>query len=283
MKERGFRVGWGYTESKMKIPAISGAEKAKFDSVFPKGAPPVGSIGVYWHLYKDLRTMTREQLASQKTNRVEPRKPEEGTIIPTTHVTFLRLFYEFGIQDVQPYFFIKKGTRPQWLVRKVGSYYYDDTAIEAPHRIAFEFVRNATEEEGRAHTGIGIKTIFMMEVELDNASHVTVPLSQPKVVVTVPKLETSDSVVEMPPRKATTAVTKATTASKATTAPKAILTPYLEMNEDPLIVEELEIIKTVPLDYKGTLYRKDPLSNKIYLKHVCVGIWDTKAERITPI
>jgi len=264
----------------MKIPAISGAEKAKFDSVFPKGAPPVGSIGVYWHLYKDLRTMTREQLAAQKTNRVEPRKPEEGTIIPTTHVTFLRLFYEFGIQDVQPYFFIKKGTRPQWLVRKVGSYYYDDTAIEAPHRIPFEFVRNATEEEGRSHTGIGIKTIFMMEVELDNASREGLHDASH---VTVPKLETSDSVVEMPPKKATTAVTAS--ASKATTkaAPKAVLTPYLEMNEDPLFVEELEIIKTVPFDHKGTLYRKDPLSNKVYLKHVCVGIWDTKAERITPI
>lgn len=264
----------------MKIPAISGAEKAKFDSVFPKGAPPVGSIGVYWHLYKDLRTMTREQLAAQKTNRVEPRKPEEGTIIPTTHVTFLRLFYEFGIQDVQPYFFIKKGTRPQWLVRKVGSYYYDDTAIEAPHRIPFEFVRNATEEEGRPHEGIGIKTFFMMEVELDNASREGLHDASH---VTVPKLETSGSVVVMPPKKATTAA--AASASKATTkaAPKAVLTPYLEMNEDPLFVEELEIIKTVPFDHKGTLYRKDPLSNKVYLKHVCVGIWDTKAERITPI
>ena len=187
----------------MKVPAISGAEKDVFDTAFWKGItrrdgdrPLEGSIGVYWHLYKDLRDVI--DFEKEYVNPLSPRKPREGAPIKTAVLTLLRAFFNFAQQTTQPYFFIKKGTRPLWLVRKTGTYWYEDREGWNPHRISFEFVRDVTEEEGRAHTGIGIKTLFQME------------LNEPKLGAAPLEEE------EMPPKKVVSVVPSAATKTATT-------------------------------------------------------------------
>lgn len=278
----------------MKVPAISGAEKDVFDTAFWKGItrrdgdrPLEGSIGVYWHLYKDLRDVI--DFEKEYVNPLSPRKPREGAPIKTAVLTLLRAFFNFAQQTAQPYFFIKKGTRPLWLVRKTGTYWYEDREGWNPHRISFEFVRDVTEEEGRAHTGIGIKTLFQME------------LNEPKLGAAPLEEE------EMPPKKVvTTVATKATTVTTVTTtatakpkkttktetttntvpgpvpgAIKAYAASHVETNDVPLLVEEVEIVRIVPLEYKGVSYIRDPIKNKVYKRTgAYVGRWSPKDETI---
>ena len=272
----------------MKVPAISGAEKDVFDTAFWKGItrrdgdrPLEGSIGVYWHLYKDLRDVI--DFEKEYVNPLSPRKPREGAPIKTAVLTLLRAFFNFAQQTAQPYFFIKKGTRPLWLVRKTGTYWYEDREGWNPHRISFEFVRDVTEEEGRAHTGIGIKTLFQME------------LAEPKLGAAPLEEE------EMPPKKVvTTKVTTTATATTATAKPKkatktetttvpgpvpgaikAYAASHVETNDVPLIVEEVEIVRIVPLEYKGVSYIRDPIRNKVYKRTgAYVGRWSPKDETI---
>ena len=277
----------------MKVPAISGAEKDVFDTAFWKGItrrdgdrPLEGSIGVYWHLYKDLRDVI--DFEKEYVNPLSPRKPREGAPIKTAVLTLLRAFFNFAQQTAQPYFFIKKGTRPLWLVRKTGTYWYEDREGWNPHRISFEFVRDVTEEEGRAHTGIGIKTLFQME------------LNEPKLGAAPLEEE------EMPPKKVTTTVataTKTTVTATATAKPKkttkaestaatvapgpvpgaikAYAASHVETNDVPLLVEEVEIVRIVPLEYKGVSYIRDPIKNKVYKRTgAYVGRWSPKDETI---
>jgi hypothetical protein len=266
----------------MKIPVISGAEKDTFDTAFWRGVirrdgdqPLEGSIGVYWHLYKDLRFV--EEVEKEFVNPSNPRAPLEGGPIKTAVLTLLRAFFDFAQQGEQPYFFIKKGLRPLWLVRKTGTYWYEDRGDGwNPHRISFEFVRNATEEEGKNHMGIGIKTLFMME---------------PKLAL--------DSVEEMPPKRGTVAasatVAKPAAAATATKAKptkttktmtvdralKAYTASHVETNDIPLIVEEVEIVRIVPLEVNGVSYVRDPVKNKVYKRSgAYVGRWSSKDETI---
>ena len=280
----------------MKIPVISGAEKDTFDTAFWRGVtrrdgdqPLEGSIGVYWHLYKDLRFV--EEFEKEFVNPSNPRAPLEGAPLKTAVLTLLRAFFDFAQQGEQPYFFIKKGLRPLWLVRKTGTYWYEDRGDGwNPHRISFEFVRNATEEEGKNHMGIGIKTLFMME---------------PKLAL--------DSVEEMPPKRVTSAsatasatvasATVATVAKPAATKPaatatkakpakptktmtvdralKAYTASHVETNDVPLLVEEVEIVRIVPLEVNGTSYVRDPVKNKVYKRSgAYVGRWSSKDETI---
>jgi len=251
----------------MKVPAISGAEKDVFDTTFWRGItrrdgdrPLEGSIGVYWHLYKDLRDVL--DFGKEHVNPLDPRKPHLGAPIKTAVLTLLRAFFDFAQQTEQPYFFIKKGTRPLWLVRKTGTYWYEDREGWNPHRISFEFVRDVTEEEGRAHTGIGIKTLFQMEMA-------------------EPKLGTAPIEEEMPPKKTTVAKTKPKQADPVPGALKAYAASHVETNDVPLVVEEVEIVRVVPLDVDGNSYVRDPVNNKVYKRTgAYVGRWSPKDERI---
>ena len=284
----------------MKVPAISGAEKDVFDTAFWKGItrrdgdrPLEGSIGVYWHLYKDLRDVI--DFEKEYVNPLSPRKPREGAPIKTAVLTLLRAFFNFAQQTEQPYFFIKKGTRPLWLVRKTGTYWYEDREGWNPHRISFEFVRDVTEEEGRAHTGIGIKTLFQME--LNEPKLGAAPLEEeempPKKVATT--VATATSVATKPttaatatakPKKPTKTATNTATATTAATGPvpgaiKAYAASHVETSDVPLLVEEVEIVRIVPLEYKGVSYIRDPIRNKVYKRTgAYVGRWSPKDETI---
>jgi len=272
----------------MKVPAISGAEKDAFDTVFWKGIarrdgdrPIEGSIGVYWHLYKDLRYV--EEFEKEFVNPLNPRSPLEGAPLKTAVVTLLRSFFEFAQQTEQPYFFIKKGTRPLWLVRKIGTYWYDDRGDGwNPHRISFEFVRDVTEEEGKSHTGIGIKTLFLMEPKL--ALEYVEEMPPKKVVATAAK-PTKTTITTVTSTTKTAATTNDATTkpvkSKSVTVGKAYTASHIETSDVPLIVEEVEIVRTVPLEYRDTPYLRDSVKNKVYTRTgAYVGRWSPKDETI---
>ena len=278
----------------MKIPAISGAEKDTFETVFWRGVtrrdgdtPLEGSIGVYWHLYKDLRFI--EAFEKERVNPVNPRRPDEGAPLKAAVLTLLRAFFDFAQQSEQPYFFIKKGTRPMWLVRKIGAYWYEDREGWNPHRISFEFVRNVTEEEGQAHTGIGIKTLFLMEpkLALESVEGVEMPLKR----ATKSTAATAAATTKQTATKttATAAATTATIKGTKTTsgdkpvprALKAYAASHVETNDVPLVVEEVEIVRVVPLDVDGNSYVRDPVKNKVYKRTgAYVGRWSPKDETI---
>jgi len=274
------------------IPAISGAETTHFDTMFWKGVtekklvkkktvPKTGSIGVFWHLYKDLTVLGIEAIAKQKINKIYPRAPEEGKVITAVNAKALKAFYEWSQQTTEPLFFIKKGTQPLWLCRKVGTYYYEDKPDDPfwyPHRIGFEFVRFATEAEGVKRLGIGMNTMIWIEKAEE-----------------IPKQETPVP-AEMPPKKATAVATKTTEPVKrkienpvkkkpgrkpkqSTAAPETVVEPlvlqesiqatYVETEEEPL---EVEMIKVQAFELGGTDYYREPIKNKLYKRLTGGGI-----------
>jgi len=304
----------------MKIPAISGAEKDTFETVFWRGVtrrdgdtPLEGSIGVYWHLYKDLRFI--EAFEKEFVNPLNPREPLQGAPLKAAVLTLLRAFFDFAQQSEQPYFFIKKGTRPLWLMRKIGAYWYEDREGWNPHRISFEFVRNVTEEEGQAHAGIGIKTLFLMEpkLALESVEGVEMPLkratkstaatvaattTKPTIAATTATTTaTVAATTTKPTIAATTAATTKQTGTKTAIATKGTKTTsgdkpvpralkayaasHVETNDVPLVVEEVEIVRIVPLEVDGTSYVRDPVKNKVYKRTgAYVGRWSPKDETI---
>jgi len=258
----------------MKIPAISGAEKNVFDTVFWKGVthrnetyPLRGSLGVWWHLSKDLR------LAEEDEDYVDAgNKP-----LPRMYITFLRMFFAFAQQDEQPTFFIKQGCRSRWLVRKTGAYWYDPRPEDPswnPHRISFEFVRPVTEDEGRPQLGIGMKAFYLKEAggwsEPPGGQEPNpLPLSVPQQVA-------------MPPKKGKDVKdAKDAKDAKAAKATKAYAATYMESNDVPLIVEEVVVVKVVPLEVSGVAYLRDPVKHKVYTRTGgYVGRWSPKDETI---
>ena len=253
------------------IYAISGAETKFFDVMFWNGVtekrqegtalvPVRGSIGVFWQLYKDLAVLGTSSLTSQTVNKVYPRKPEDGVPMTAINARALKAFFDFANQTVQPFFFIKKGTQPLWLMRKTSAYYYDDRPDEPywfPHRIQFEFVRLAEGTETAKRLGKGMNT--MIEIEVFTALPKPTPL--PKV--------------EMPPKKPVKA-------AKAATIIKSIEPLYRETEEEPLDITTTEIIKVQPFEHDGTLYYREPIKNKLYsrkangLVGAYVGRWSPK-------
>jgi len=270
------------------IPAISGAETTHFDTMFWKGVtekklvkkktvPKTGSIGVFWHLYKDLRDLGTEAIPKQKINKIYPRSPEDGKVITAVNAKALKAFYDWSQQTTEPLFFIKKGTQPLWLCKKVSGYYYEDKADDPfwyPHRISFEFVRFATDAEGTKRLGIGMNTMIWIEKAEE-----------------IPKQETPVP-AEMPPKKTTAAsepvkrkienpVKKraARGSKKSTAAPETVVEPlvlqesiqatYVETEEEPL---EVEMIKVQAFELDGTDYYREPIKNKLYKRLTGGGI-----------
>ena len=219
----------------MKIPAISGGGATnQFKKVFwlsvtekdaTTGLPQRGSIGVHWYVYRDLRglaaTNLMEQLLLCRINKISPRNPVlSDPLISKISAGFLKTFYEFCEQTEQPFFFIKNGAMPLYLVRKTSNYLYDPDH-EFPHRIAYEFVRVVTESEGRQRLGDGNKAMFMMELEASVDTPADV--STNTLVDASPNLETMPETVpevmatkEKPtraPKKKAAAITATATAT----------------------------------------------------------------------
>jgi len=267
-----------------QIPAISGYETKPFDTMFWKGiterqlvnkktVPAKGSIGVFWQVYKDLRMLGSENIQNEKVNKLYPRNPEDGKSITAVNAKALKGFYEWANQMTEPLFFIKKGTQPLWLCRKIGTYYYEDRPDDPywyPHRIAFEFVRSVTETEGIKRMGVGMNTMIWIEYES-------------------PKQELSTQ-VEMPPKKKVEAApAPGPVKAKPGRKPKAkavakvaepvvtvepvkqetITATYVEAEEDPL---EVEVIKVQAFTVDGKDYYRDPIKNKLYKRLTGGGV-----------
>ena len=250
----------GNSNTMLTLPAISGADTKSFDTAFWKGitekrlvdrktVPWKGSMGVFWHVYKDLRILGPENIGKERVNKLAPRKAEDGKVITAVNAKALRGFYDW-CEGPEVLFFIKKGTQPLWLCRKVGGYFYEDKVDDPtwyPHRIAFEFIRSATEGEGIKRLGIGMNTMIWIECE-----------DVPKQIVT--------ESVEMPPRKPgrkPKAKAKATVVDVAP-APirqETIHPTYVEAEEEPL---EVEVIKVQVFELEGTTYYREPIKNKLY-------------------
>ena len=272
------------------IPAISGYAGPNFETGFwagiqerNKNQPIRGSIGVFWRVFRDLKELN--PIKDLKTLESGDLKPDitEGlkrNLMATYSIRQaaakgLAEFYKFATES-QPLFFIKQGTRCKWLVRKTGTYYYEErggTPLWYPHRIPFEFVRVVTEEEGMKRLGIGMNTMIW------------IPYSEPKIA--------SNSIVEMPPKKKAVeevvkekpkrtrkkpepkaesthvpipVITgKATTITTITTiATIPVTSSLIEAIQEPLPVEETVIVKISVFEHDGKSYFRDSVKNKLY-------------------
>jgi hypothetical protein len=143
---------------------ISGAENTptlwtEFINNITSGTPDkpqTGSMGIHFDLNQNMANLYAECNYDKEKTRVRIH-----TIVKTSSGTNqLMQFFEFA-EGAQPYFFIKKGIVPKWLVRRVGHYRFDSSK-HYPHRISYEYVRDATPEECLAFTGKGRHTIEKM-------------------------------------------------------------------------------------------------------------------------
>ena len=261
------------------LPAISGYETNPFDTMFWKGiterqlvnkktVPAKGSIGVFWQVYKDLRILGSENIKNEKINKLYPRNPDDGKGITVMNAKALKGFYEWANQDTEPLFFIKKGTQPLWLCHKMGTYYYEDRPDDPywyPHRIAFEFVRPATESEGIKRMGVGMNTMIWIECELPKQELSTqVEMGPKKKVEPAPASAPAKAKPGRKPKAKAKAEAEATAAPMVTVEPvkqETITATYVEAEEDPL---EVEVIKVQAFTVDGKDYYRDPIKNKLY-------------------
>jgi hypothetical protein len=161
------------------IPAISAFEADRHDEVFNQdvvyrsgnGDPLYGSIGASWTIHEDLRPVAirlqnnREALIKyvMKEAKYEPtdlaKMPVRPTKVMATQLVDIFLFFN---DPKQEFFFIKKGTSCQWLVRKTTGYYYflslPGGPWQMPHRVGYQVIRKATDEESVKQLGRGITT-----------------------------------------------------------------------------------------------------------------------------
>lgn len=267
----------------MSLYAISGADSDTFETVFWKGVteriddvPMRGSMGVSWQLYRDMNALRskrplQDEIMALRRNKQDPRHPEKGVPYDAQTARFLATFYAFAEQTLQPFFFIKRGKTALWLVRKTGGYQYVDDPADPtwnPHRVTFEFVRAATEEEARSDNK-GPQTIcrILPSLELPKPDEPIVPQMPPKHIVVAKSKVPSKKAQTQAQAKAIT--TKPATAPKAAT-PFAITSTYMEAKDLPIPVEETEVIKVVPFEHKGIKYFRDPVSQMLY-KHLTMG------------
>ena len=161
------------------IPSISGYQVKGYDKVFNQdivyrsanGDPLYGTIGVSWWVHEDLRPAAkrlgnnRDALIKYVMNDVK--RCDLATVRPTkVEASQLVDIFLFFNNPAQEFFFIKKGTSCQWLVRKTTRYFYESEEGNAargasaymPHRVGYEVIRKATAEESANQLGRGIQT-----------------------------------------------------------------------------------------------------------------------------
>ena len=157
------------------IPAISPFETKGYDAIFNKdivyrsanGDPLFGTMGVSWRIHEDLRPVAkrlnndREALIKHvmKDAHYEPINdmPARPTKDMASQLIDIFLFFN---DPKQEFFFIKRGTSCQWLVRKTTGYYYS-CMIEnegMAHRVGYQVIRKTTAEESANQLGRGMKT-----------------------------------------------------------------------------------------------------------------------------
>ena len=287
------------------IPAISGHSGPHFDVGFWAGVqekkdnqPLKGSLGVFWHVFRDLHALVPENLKKLESGDLKPDLTEglkkvlkETFKSGAAAAKGLAEYYKWATDPSQSLFFIKKGTKCQWLVRKTGPYYYDEKPADPlwyPHRVPFEFVRVATEEEGKARLGIGMNTMIWIpytheEPKIGIKNTVEMPPKKkveaavntvivPVLAVTTPAK--IDLVKEKPKRTRKKPEPKAVKPEPKTVTHIPIPIPvimnptptptYVEAIQEPLAVEETVIVKIKLFEHEGTSYFRDPVKNKLY-------------------
>ena len=157
------------------IPAISPFFATGFDRVFNEsityrsanGDPLYGSIGASWRIHEDLRPTAvrlqnnREALIKyvMKDAHYEPigAMPARPTKDMASQLVDIFIFFN---DPKQEFFFIKKGTSCKWLVRKTTGYFYASpvNGVGMAHRVGFQVLRAANEEESANQPGRGCKT-----------------------------------------------------------------------------------------------------------------------------
>ena len=164
------------------IPAISAHEAKNYNTVFNQdvvyrsanGDPLFGSIGVSWWIHEDLRPAAhrlnyeRDALIQYVIKDAKQGVPARDRPTKKEASQLVDIFLFFN-DPKQEFFFIKKGTSCQWLVRKTTTYYYED--VEAhfvrgataymPHRVGYQVIRKATAEESVNQLGRGIQTLMI--------------------------------------------------------------------------------------------------------------------------
>jgi len=281
------------------IPAISGHSGPHFDIGFWAGVqerkdnqPLKGSLGVFWHVFRDLHQLIPSNLKKLESGDLKPDTTEglkkvlrETFSLGAAAAKGLAEYYKWATDPGQTLFFVKKGTKCQWLVRKTGPYYYEEKPSDPlwyPHRVPFEFVRVATEEEGKARLGIGMNTMIWIPYSV----------SEPKIAlkntVEMPpkkkKVEAVVNTVIVPPVAVTTPVItkEKPKRTRKKPEPKPVIEPthipipipvitsptptptYVEAIQEPLLVEETVIVKIKLFEHEGTSYFRDPVKNKLY-------------------
>ncbi len=119
-----------------------------------EGNPVKGSLGIHFDIPENLANLLYEEchgsfdaLLLKLGELPHTREKSKGTKDDHIRqvVAFMRLC-EGGANE----FFIKKGTSPLWLVRRVGHYRHDPTKLFS-HRISYELVRKVTDQEKKKH------------------------------------------------------------------------------------------------------------------------------------
>lgn len=150
--------------STMTLPVLSGAENTpalwpEFTKHITSGTaenPRKGSLGVHFDLADNLVNLYSE--CDYDMARLKTKLRENGR--DTNQITQLCQFLDIA-ENNQNLFFIKQESRPRWLVKRVGHYRFDPTK-HYPHRISYEYVRDATAEECLSVTRLGRHTIEYM-------------------------------------------------------------------------------------------------------------------------
>jgi hypothetical protein len=270
------------------IPAISGHSGPHFDTGFWAGVtnrkdnqPLKGSLGVFWHVYRDLHQLVPGNLKTLESGDLKPDQTEglkkalkDTFSLGTAAAKGLAEFYKWATDPGQTLFFIKKGTSCQWLVRKTGPYYYEEKPADPlwyPHRVPFEFVRIATEEEGVKRLGIGMNTMIWIPHVIPTVSE---PKLEPKNIVVMPpkkKVEpvtapaVTPVIAKVEPKKARKkAEPKPAVEPTHIPIPISLSPTYVEAIQEPLAVEETVIVKIKLFEHEGTSYFRDPVKNKLY-------------------
>ena len=278
------------------IPAISGHSGPHFDVGFWTGIqerkdnqPLKGSLGVFWHVFRDLHTLIPANLKKLESDNLKPDTTEglkkvlkETFSLGALAAKGLAEYYKWATDPSQTLFFIKKGTKCQWLVRKIGPYYYEERLKDPlwyPHRVPFEFVRVATEEEGKARLGKGMNTMIWIPytheepkigikntVEMPPKKKVEAPVNTVIVPVVAPVVIKAEPIKEKPKktRKKPEPKAKTTVESTHIPIPVSLSSTYVEAIQEPLAVEETVIVKIKLFEHEGTSYFRDPVKNKVY-------------------
>ena len=164
------------------IPAISGHEVKCYEAVFNQdvvyrsanGDPLYGSIGVSWWVHEDLRPVAK-RLSYNRDALIQyvmkdAKRCELATVRPTKkEASQLVDIFLFFNDPKQEFFFIKKGTSCQWLVRKTTGYFYETeegknargVSAWMPHRVGYQVIRKTTAEESANQLGRGIQTLMI--------------------------------------------------------------------------------------------------------------------------